>query len=195
MTDVDAGSRARPAVAVLAQYRTVTTEQTHLILSPGALIEQTRLPAGPARGAQWLPETTRLPCRTTPSQPYAAVFVAYRTSPPQSRPASLSGPAPAAGSRSRAGPLIPPSQVRSQGGGTRDTPGGKLFAAIVCVLVGGCAWWAPVLHRAHRLTMGDAVTAELVGDRHARCSALPLHRLGQEFTRRPGCPAHPGYRT
>jgi hypothetical protein len=75
---------------------------------------------------------------------------------------------------------------------TRDTPGGKLFAAIVCVLVGGCAWWTPVLHRAHRLTVGDAVAAELVGDRHARCSALPLHRLGQESPGGPGVPLTPG---
>ncbi|MFG2638882.1 IS5 family transposase [Streptomyces sp. NPDC048362] len=37
-------------------------------------------------------------------------------------------------------PLIPPSRVRPQGGGTRDTPDGTLFAAIIYVLVSGCAW-------------------------------------------------------
>ncbi|MEW2410664.1 IS5 family transposase [Streptomyces griseoviridis] len=37
-------------------------------------------------------------------------------------------------------PLIPPSRVRPQGGGTQDTPDETLFAAIVYVLVGGCAW-------------------------------------------------------
>lgn len=39
-------------------------------------------------------------------------------------------------------PLIPPSKVRPQGGGTRDTPEETLFAAIVYVLVSGCAWRA-----------------------------------------------------
>ncbi|PWJ02965.1 hypothetical protein DKG34_35805 [Streptomyces sp. NWU49] len=42
MTDVDAGSRDRLALAVLAQYRMATTEQMHLILSPDVRIEQTR---------------------------------------------------------------------------------------------------------------------------------------------------------
>ncbi|MFF4829918.1 replication-relaxation family protein [Streptomyces sp. NPDC001312] len=42
MTDVDAGGGDRLALAVLAQYRMVTTEQMHLILSPGVRIEQTR---------------------------------------------------------------------------------------------------------------------------------------------------------
>ncbi|GFE06480.1 hypothetical protein Scani_27480 [Streptomyces caniferus] len=37
-------------------------------------------------------------------------------------------------------PLIPPSRVRPQGGGTQDTPDETLFAAIVYVLVSGCAW-------------------------------------------------------
>jgi transposase len=37
-------------------------------------------------------------------------------------------------------PLIPPSRVRPQGGGTQDTPHETLFAAIVYVLVSGCAW-------------------------------------------------------
>ncbi|MFB7575472.1 hypothetical protein [Streptomyces sp. NPDC056165] len=34
MTDVDAGSGDRLALAVLAQYRMATTEQMHLILNP-----------------------------------------------------------------------------------------------------------------------------------------------------------------
>ncbi|MGY4984768.1 IS5 family transposase [Streptomyces nigrescens] len=37
-------------------------------------------------------------------------------------------------------PLIPPSRVRPQGGGTQDTPDETLFAAIVYVMVSGCAW-------------------------------------------------------
>ncbi|MFD5721567.1 transposase [Streptomyces sp. NPDC127036] len=37
-------------------------------------------------------------------------------------------------------PLIPPSRVRPQGGGTQDTPDETLFAAIIYVLVSGCAW-------------------------------------------------------
>ncbi|WP_329460887.1 IS5 family transposase [Streptomyces sp. NBC_01431] len=39
-------------------------------------------------------------------------------------------------------PLIPPSKVRPQGGGTQDTPDEAVFAAIVYVLVSGCAWRA-----------------------------------------------------
>ncbi|MFH8520656.1 IS5 family transposase [Streptomyces gelaticus] len=39
-------------------------------------------------------------------------------------------------------PLIPPSRVRPQGGGTQDAPDETLFAAIVYVLVSGCAWRA-----------------------------------------------------
>ncbi|MFB7328278.1 replication-relaxation family protein [Streptomyces sp. NPDC001698] len=42
MMDVDAGGGDRMALAVLAQYRMATTEQMHLILSPGVRIEQTR---------------------------------------------------------------------------------------------------------------------------------------------------------
>ncbi|CAM5620731.1 hypothetical protein SGRIM119S_03066 [Streptomyces griseorubiginosus] len=37
-------------------------------------------------------------------------------------------------------PLVAPSRVRLQGGGTHDTPEETLFAAIVYVLVRGCAW-------------------------------------------------------
>ena len=37
-------------------------------------------------------------------------------------------------------PLLPPSKVRPQGGGTQDTPDEAVFAAIVYVLVSGCAW-------------------------------------------------------
>ncbi|MFI2765521.1 IS5 family transposase [Streptomyces echinatus] len=36
-------------------------------------------------------------------------------------------------------PLNPPSRVRPQGGGTQDTPDETLFAAIIYVLVSGCA--------------------------------------------------------
>lgn len=39
-------------------------------------------------------------------------------------------------------PLIPPSRVRPQGGGTQDTPDETLFAAILYVLVSGCSWRA-----------------------------------------------------
>ncbi|MFC8022143.1 IS5 family transposase [[Kitasatospora] papulosa] len=39
-------------------------------------------------------------------------------------------------------PLIPLSKVRPQGGGTQDTPDETLFAAIIYVLVSGCAWRA-----------------------------------------------------
>lgn len=37
-------------------------------------------------------------------------------------------------------PLIPPSRVRPQGGGTQDAPDETHFAAIIYVLVSGCAW-------------------------------------------------------
>ncbi|MFD5548791.1 IS5/IS1182 family transposase [Streptomyces sp. CB02120-2] len=39
-------------------------------------------------------------------------------------------------------PLFPSSRVRPQGGGTPDTPDETLFAAIIYVLVSGCAWRA-----------------------------------------------------
>jgi transposase len=39
-------------------------------------------------------------------------------------------------------PLIPPSRVRPQGGGTQDVPDETVFAAIIYVLVSGCAWRA-----------------------------------------------------
>lgn len=39
-------------------------------------------------------------------------------------------------------PLIQPSKARPQGGGTQDTPDETLFAAIIYVLVSGCAWRA-----------------------------------------------------
>ncbi|WP_234363989.1 MULTISPECIES: IS5 family transposase [unclassified Streptomyces] len=39
-------------------------------------------------------------------------------------------------------PPIPPSRVRPQGGGALDMPDETLFAAIVYVLVSGCAWRA-----------------------------------------------------
>lgn len=43
------------------------------------------------------------------------------------------------GPREIAKPLIPPSRVRPQGDGTQDTPDETLFAAIIYVLVSGCA--------------------------------------------------------
>ncbi|WP_338775919.1 IS5 family transposase [Streptomyces sp. DG1A-41] len=39
-------------------------------------------------------------------------------------------------------PLIPQERVRPQGGGTQNTPDETLFAAIIYVLVSGCAWRA-----------------------------------------------------
>ncbi|MFI6484925.1 IS5 family transposase [Nonomuraea sp. NPDC050663] len=39
-------------------------------------------------------------------------------------------------------PLLPPALVRPQGGGTQNTPDEAVFAAIVYVLVSGCAWRA-----------------------------------------------------
>ncbi|MFI1370057.1 IS5 family transposase [Streptomyces griseochromogenes] len=39
-------------------------------------------------------------------------------------------------------PLIPAPRVRPQGGGTQDRPDETLFAAIIYVLVSGCAWRA-----------------------------------------------------
>ncbi|MFH8470831.1 IS5 family transposase [Streptomyces sp. NPDC017991] len=39
-------------------------------------------------------------------------------------------------------PLIPKDRVRPQGGGTRTTPDETRFAAIIYVLVSGCAWRA-----------------------------------------------------
>ncbi|WP_197054550.1 transposase [Saccharomonospora viridis] len=55
-------------------------------------------------------------------------------------------------------PLIPLSRVRPQGGGTQDTPDETVFAAIVYVLVSGCAWRAlpPCFgHRSRPLTAGS----------------------------------------
>ncbi|WP_204069968.1 IS5 family transposase [Planobispora siamensis] len=39
-------------------------------------------------------------------------------------------------------PLLPPTRMRPQGGGTQNTPDEAVFAAIVYVLVSGCAWRA-----------------------------------------------------
>jgi hypothetical protein len=38
-----------------------------------------------------------------------------------------------------------------------------------------------VLHGAHQLAVGDAVTPQLVGDQHPRHPALLLHQLGEEL--------------
>ncbi|MFC9646578.1 hypothetical protein ACFTZF_50495 [Streptomyces mirabilis] len=52
MTDVDAGSRDRLALAVLTPYRMATTEQMHRVIAPRVHIEQTRrrLPDSARRG-------------------------------------------------------------------------------------------------------------------------------------------------
>ncbi|MFF2516584.1 replication-relaxation family protein [Streptomyces sp. NPDC058086] len=42
MISVDVGSRDRPALAVLTQYRMATTEQMHRVIAPSVRIEQTR---------------------------------------------------------------------------------------------------------------------------------------------------------
>ncbi len=44
--------------------------------------------------------------------------------------------------RTRHRPLLPPAQVRPQGGGTQNTPDEAVYAAVVSVLVSGCAWRA-----------------------------------------------------
>ncbi|SCF72890.1 Putative transposase of IS4/5 family [Streptomyces sp. MnatMP-M27] len=41
-----------------------------------------------------------------------------------------------------AGPLLPSARVRPQGGGVSNIDDEAVFAAIVYVLVSGCAWWA-----------------------------------------------------
>ncbi|MET7684514.1 replication-relaxation family protein [Streptomyces sp. NPDC005423] len=50
MAGVDAGGGDRLALAVLAQYRLVTTEQMHLLIAPGVRIEQTRRRLAKLRG-------------------------------------------------------------------------------------------------------------------------------------------------
>jgi transposase len=39
-------------------------------------------------------------------------------------------------------PLLPPTRVRPQGGGVANIDDEAVFAAIIYVLVNGCAWWA-----------------------------------------------------
>ncbi|MBQ1158773.1 transposase [Streptomyces sp. A73] len=47
-------------------------------------------------------------------------------------------------------PLVPPSKVRPQGGGRQDTSDEAVFAAIIYVLVSGCAWRAIPPRSAYR---------------------------------------------
>ncbi|MEV1055495.1 IS5 family transposase [Streptomyces sp. NPDC049887] len=85
-------------------------------------------------------------------------------------------------------PLIPPSKVLSQGGGTQDTPDETLFAAIVYVLVSGCAWRAlppcfgiskSTAHRRFMIWSRAGVRGRLheaVLDRIDQCGLLDLSR-------------------
>ncbi|MFE0091987.1 IS5 family transposase [Streptomyces sp. NPDC058992] len=85
-------------------------------------------------------------------------------------------------------PLIPPSKVLSQGGGTQDTPDETLFAAIVYVLVSGCAWRAlppcfdiskSTAHRRFMIWSRAGVWGRLheaVLDRIDQCGLLDLSR-------------------
>jgi transposase len=86
-------------------------------------------------------------------------------------------------------PLIPPSKVRPQGGGTQDTPDEPLFAAIVYVLVSGCAWRAlppcfgiskSTAHRRFVIWSRAGVWGRLheaVIDRIDECGLLDLSRV------------------
>src|SRR5882757_1925436 len=86
-------------------------------------------------------------------------------------------------------PLIPPSKVRPQGGGTPDTPGETLFAAIIYVLVSGCAWRAlppcfgiskSTAHRRFVIWSRAGVWGRLqeaVLDRIDECGLLDLSRV------------------
>jgi hypothetical protein len=70
-------------------------------------------------------------------------------------------------------PLIPPLKVRPQGGGTQDTPDETLLAAIIYVLVSGCAW-RPCLRasasRSPLLTAGSGLAIS-----HKRSGTIQLH--------------------
>jgi transposase len=86
-------------------------------------------------------------------------------------------------------PLIPPSKVRPQGGGTQDTPDETLFAAIIYVLVSGCAWRAlppcfgiskSTAHRRFVIWSRAGVWGRLheaVLDRIDECGLLDLSRV------------------
>lgn len=86
-------------------------------------------------------------------------------------------------------PLIPPSRVRPQGGGTQDTPDETLFAAIIYVLVSGCAWRAlppcfgiskSTAHRRFLIWARAGVWGRLheaVLDRIDECGLLDLSRV------------------
>jgi hypothetical protein len=70
-------------------------------------------------------------------------------------------------------PLIPPLKVRPQGGGTQDTPDETLLAAIIYVLVSGCAW-RPCLRasasRSPLLTAGSGLAIS-----HKPSGTIQLH--------------------
>ncbi|MFG3552155.1 replication-relaxation family protein [Streptomyces sp. NPDC047725] len=70
MTDVDAGSRDRLALAVLSQYWMATAEQMHRILSPDVRIEQTRRRLVKLRG-EGLSDRVTLPQAGRPRVWYA----------------------------------------------------------------------------------------------------------------------------
>ncbi len=75
-------------------------------------------------------------------------------------------------------PLIPASKVRPQGGGTRGTPDETVFAAIVYVLVSGCAWRA--LPRCFGISKSTAHRRFLIWSRArvwGRLHEAVLHRL------------------
>lgn len=80
-------------------------------------------------------------------------------------------------------PLIPEERIRPQGGGTPNTPDETLFAAVVYVLVSGCAWRSlppcfgvskSTAHRRfliwHRAGTWDRLHEEV--QRQADCAAL-----------------------
>ena len=75
-------------------------------------------------------------------------------------------------------PLIPPSRVRPQGGGTQDTPDETLLAAIIYVLVSGCAWagFAAVL-RDIEVDRASPVPDLVAGRCWGRVHEEILHRL------------------
>ena len=76
-------------------------------------------------------------------------------------------------------PLIPPSKVRPQGGGTQDTPDETLFAAIIYVLVSGCAWRALPPAEQRRLTR-DRLAVEA---RHREAVEAAARRLRDALRR------------
>ncbi|MEW2404109.1 transposase [Streptomyces sp. NPDC046862] len=74
--------------------------------------------------------------------------------------------------------LIPPSKVRPQGGGTQDTPDETLFAAIIYVLVSGCAWRGPSHARTRQPTFHRPANKESTKRSHLvlREPSLAIYR-------------------